>query len=292
MSAWGMFLVPFTDFIAGDTKTPMLVLLASVGFVLLIACSNIAGLMLARASGRSREIAVRAALGASRWNLIRQTLAESLMLSFAGAILGLALSFAGVRGLLALSPENTMVAMDVRMDPTVLLFTAFAAIAAGILFGIAPAWQISRLDRFDALREGGRSGAAGLRRQKLRAGLVIGEVALALVLLVGAGLFLRSLASLQDVNPGFQPNGLITGAVTSAPNAIRRCRQTDCVLSTPSSIGLPVCPACRTSQPPCRFHSLGNRAPPHSPLKDARHRRAIRGRMATSASSVPIISPP
>ncbi len=213
-SAWGMFLVPFTDYIAGDTKTPMLVLLASVGFVLLIACSNIAGLMLARASGRAREIAVRAALGASRWNLIRQTLAESLMLSFAGAILGLALSFAGVRGLLALSPENTMVAMDVRMDPTVLLFTAFAAIAAGILFGIAPAWQISRLDRFDALREGGRSGAAGLRRQKLRAGLVIGEVALALVLLVGAGLFLRSLASLQDVNPGFQPNGLITGAVT------------------------------------------------------------------------------
>jgi predicted permease len=99
------------------------------------------------------------------------------------------------------------------MDPIVLLFTALAAIAAGILFGIAPAWQISRLDRFDALREGGRSGAAGLRRQKLRSGLVIGEVALALVLLVGAGLFLRSLASLQDVNPGFQPKGLITGSV-------------------------------------------------------------------------------
>ena len=213
-SAWGMFLVPFTDYIAGDTKTPMLVLLASVGFVLLIACSNIAGLMLARASGRSREIAVRAALGASRWNLIRQTLAESLILSFAGAIIGLALSFAGVRGLLALAPQNATVALDVRMDPTVLLFTAFAAIAAGILFGIAPAWQISRLDRFDALREGGRSGSAGLRRQKLRSGLVIGEVALALVLLVGAGLFLRSLASLQDVNPGFQPQGLITGSVT------------------------------------------------------------------------------
>jgi predicted permease len=210
---WGMFLVPFTDFVAGDTKTPMLVLLASVGFVLLIACSNIAGLMLARASGRSREIAVRAALGASRGNLIRQTLAESLILSFAGAIVGLALSFAGVRGLLALAPENSSVALDVRMDPTVLLFTAFAAIAAGILFGMAPAWQISRLDRFDALREGGRTGSAGLRRQKLRSGLVIGEVALALVLLVGAGLFLRSLASLEDVNPGFQPQGLISGSV-------------------------------------------------------------------------------
>src|SRR5579863_4684297 len=216
-SAWGMFLVPFTDYIAGDTKTPMLVLLSSVAFVLLIACSNIAGLMLARASGRSREIAVRAALGASRWNLIRQTLAESLMLSFAGAVVGLALSFAGVRGLLALAPENSSVALDVRMDPTVLLFTALAAIAAGILFGMAPAWQISRLDRFEALREGGRTGSAGLRRQKLRSGLVIGEVALALVLLVGAGLFLRSLASLEDVNPGFQPNGLITGAVTLPP---------------------------------------------------------------------------
>jgi predicted permease len=213
-SAWGMFLVPFTDYIAGDTKTPMLVLLASVGFVLLIACSNIAGLMLARSSGRAREIAVRAALGASRWDLIRQTLAESLVLSFAGAVIGLALSFAGVRGLLALAPETATVALDVRMDLTVLLFTALAAIAAGFLFGIAPAWQISRLDRFVALKEGGRSGAAGLRRQRLRAGLVIGEVALALVLLVGAGLFLRSLASLQDVNPGFQPQGLITGAVT------------------------------------------------------------------------------
>src|SRR4029077_4640458 len=212
-----MFIVPFTDFIAGSTKTPMLVLMGAVGFVLLIACSNIAGLMLARASGRSREIAVRAALGASRWNLINQTLGESLVLSFAGAILGLALSFAGVRGLLALAPETATVALDVRMDLTVLLFTAIAAIAAGILFGIAPAWQISRLDRFDALKEGGRSGAAGLRRQRLRAGLVIGEVALALVLLVGAGLFLRSLASLEDVNPGFQPNGLITGAVTLPP---------------------------------------------------------------------------
>jgi len=103
--------------------------------------------------------------------------------------------------------------LDVRMDPTVLLFTAFAAIAAGILFGMAPAWQISRLDRFEALREGGRTGSAGLRRQKLRSGLVIGEVALALVLLVGAGLFLRSLASLEDVNPGFQPQGLISGSV-------------------------------------------------------------------------------
>jgi len=216
-SAWGMFIVPFTDFIAGDTKTPMLVLLAAVGFVLLIACSNIAGLMLARASGRTREIAVRAALGASRWDLIRQTLSESLVLASLGAIAGLGLAFVGVRALLVFAPENSPVAMDVRIDGAVLLFTAAAAIVAGILFGIAPAWQLSRLDRFDALKEGGRSGSAGLRRQRLRAGLVIGEVALALVLLVGAGLFLRSLASLQDVNPGLQPNGIITASVALPP---------------------------------------------------------------------------
>jgi predicted permease len=212
-----MFLVPFTDFIAGDTKAPMLVLLGAVGFVLLIACSNIAGLMLARASGRSREIAVRAALGASRWDLIRQTLSESLVLAVAGAAVGLLLSFAGVRGLILLAPANSAVALDVRIDATVMAFTTLLAIAAGILFGIAPAWQISRLDRFHGLKEGGRSGTAGLSRQRARAGLVIGEVSLALVLLVGAGLFLRSLASLQDVNPGFQANGVITGFVALPP---------------------------------------------------------------------------
>src|SRR4029077_11815079 len=117
-----MFIVPFTDFIAGSTKTPMLVLLAAVGFVLLIACSNIAGLMLARASGRSREIAVRAALGASRWDLIRQTLAESLVLSLAGAVVGLVLAFAGARGLILLAPENGLVALDVRIDTIVMAF--------------------------------------------------------------------------------------------------------------------------------------------------------------------------
>jgi len=220
-SLWGMFLMPFTDFIAGPTKTPMLVLLAAVGFVLLIACSNIAGLMLARASGRSREIAVRAALGASRWDLIRQTLSESLVLAAAGAVAGLGLSFGFVRGLILLAPANGAVALAVRIDTAVLIFTALAAVAAGILFGIAPAWQISRLDRFDALKEGGRSGTAGLSRQRVRAGLVIGEVALALVLLVGAGLFLRSLASLQDVNPGFQADGVITGFVALPPTQYR-----------------------------------------------------------------------
>lgn len=217
-SAWGMFIVPFTDFIAGNTKTPMLVLLASVGFVLLIACANIAGLMLARSSGRGREIAIRAALGASRWDLVRQTIWESAVLATLGAAAGLALAYAGVRALLVLAPENAPVVLSVRLDGTVLLFTAGAALAAAILFGLAPAWQIAQLDRYDALKEGGRTGSASRARQHLRAGLVIGEVALALVLLVGAGLFLRSLAALEDVNPGFDANGVITGTV-SLPNA-------------------------------------------------------------------------
>jgi predicted permease len=216
-SQWAMFILPFTDFIAGDTKTPMLVLLGAVGFVLLIACSNIAGLMLARASGRSREIAVRAALGASRWDLIRKTMAESLVLAAGGSVLGLGLAFACVRGLLALAPADIPVALGVRIDGSVLAFTALASIVAGLLFGIAPAWQISRLDRFETLKDGGRSGSAGLRRQKLRAALVTAEVALALVLLVGAGLFLRSLASLEQVNPGFQPAGVVTATV-ALPN--------------------------------------------------------------------------
>lgn len=213
-SKWGMFLMPFTDYIAGNTKTPMLVLMGAVGFVLLIACSNIAGLMLARASGRSREIAVRAALGAGRWDLIRQSLAESLVLAAAGALAGLALAFAGLRGLLALAPEGLPVAVGVRMDGSVLIFTALAAIAAGIFFGVAPAWQISRLDRYELLKEGGRANTGSLARQHLRTGLVIAEVALALVLLVGAGLFLRSLAALEEVSPGFQPNGVITASVS------------------------------------------------------------------------------
>jgi len=216
-SAWGMFLLPFTDFIAGDIRKPMLVLSGAVGLVLLIACANIAGLMLARASGRTREIAVRAALGAGRWDLIRQSLCESLVLATGGAVAGLGVAYAGVRGLLALAPEGLPVAVGVRMDGPVLAFTALAALAAGVLFGITPAWQISRLHRYELLKEGGRSGTAGRARQRLRSSLVVAEVALALVLLVGAGLFLRSLAAIENVDPGFQPAGVIAATVSLPP---------------------------------------------------------------------------
>jgi predicted permease len=218
-SAWGMFLVPFTDFVAGDTRTPMLVLLGAVGFVLLIACSNIAGLMVARASGRAREAAVRIALGASRWQLIRQTMAESLLLAAGGAAAGLAAGYAGVRLLLAVAPEGAAAGFVARLDVRVLLFTTTVAVVSAILFGLAPAWQISRMDPQAGLQAAGRSGMGGRARTRLRSALVVAETALALVLLAGAGLLLRSLARLQEVNPGFDPRGVITATLSLPPAA-------------------------------------------------------------------------
>ncbi|HXF27930.1 MAG TPA: ABC transporter permease [Bryobacteraceae bacterium] len=212
-SGWGMFAVPMAEFMFGDLKAPLIILLGAVGFVLLIACSNIAGLMLARASGRSRELAIRSALGAGPWRLIRQTLTESLLLAFAGTVLGIAAAYGGVRALIALAPESLVNGQSIHLDFYVLLFTCAAGILSGVLFGIAPAWQSSRNRSYEALKEGGRSGTASRERQQLRAGLVIGEVSLALVLLVGAGLFLKSLSRLQQVSTGFQTKGVMTAAL-------------------------------------------------------------------------------
>ena len=213
-SAWGMFGVPLTDFVAGDTKKPLLILLGAVGFVLLIACSNIAGLMLARTTGRVREIAVRVAMGAGRWQLMSQTLAESAVLAAGGAVAGLALAYAGVRALLVLAPESAVTGLSARLDPRVLWFTAAVSALSAILFGLAPAWQIARMDPHDALKGAGRSGMTGHGRQQLRALLVVGETALALVLLAGAGWFLRNLARLEEVHPGFEPRGVMTATMT------------------------------------------------------------------------------
>ena len=213
-SQWGMFAVPMTDFVAGDSRKPMLVLLGAVGFVLLIACSNIAGLMVARTAGRAKEIAVRAALGAGRWQLIRQVMAESLLLALGGAVLGLAIADAGARLLLLIAPENSSLGLDARLDSRVLLFTIAVAIVSGILFGLAPAWQIARFSPYEILKASGQSVTASHGRQTLRAALVVGEAALAVVLLAGAGLFLRSLARLQDVKPGFQPQGVMTATLS------------------------------------------------------------------------------
>jgi predicted permease len=156
---------------------------------------------------------VRAALGAGRWRLIRQTLAESMVLAGAGTLLGLAVAHAGIRLLLALAPEDVVNGVKIGLDRYVLLFTAGVGLAAGILFGLAPAWQVSSIDRYESLKEGGRTGTAGRARQRLRSLLVAGELALALVLLVGAGLFLKSLSRMQEVDTGLEPRGVMTAAL-------------------------------------------------------------------------------
>lgn len=225
-AGWGMFAMPLTQFVAGDTRKPLLILLGAVGLVLLIACSNIAGLMLARTSGRAREIAVRVALGAGRWQVLRQTLAESVLLACGGALAGLALGYAGIRALLALAPEGAAAGLAPRLDVYVLAFAGAATVISALLFGFAPSWQIGRMQPNEILKGAGRSGMAGRGRQRLRAGLVICETALALMLLVGAGLFLRSLQRVEDISPGFDPRGVLTAQLTLQPqrypNATKR----------------------------------------------------------------------
>lgn len=212
---WGMDASRFADASAGATKTPILILLGAVSLVLLIACANIAGLMLARTASRSQELSVRAALGAGRGRLLRHLLAESLLLAVAGGAAGLFVGQRGMEMLLRLAPESAGAGLQPHLDFFVLLFAIIATLGAGLLFGLAPAWQSCRVDPYDALKSGGRTGSAA--RQRLRSGLVVAEAALALVLLVMAGLFLRSFARLEAVNPGFEPQGVMTASYSLPP---------------------------------------------------------------------------
>lgn len=187
---------------SGDISTPILLLAGSIGFVLLIACSNVANLLLSRAASRSREISVRAALGATRGRLVRQLLTESLVLAALGGVLGLAIGQWGLDGLLTLVPPDLLHGATVRMDPIVLAFTAGLSLGTGVLFGLLPAWVTARGGIERTLRSTGRTtAAAGLAR--LRNGLVVGEVALSLILLVGAGLLVRTMTRLMATDPGF-----------------------------------------------------------------------------------------
>jgi putative ABC transport system permease protein len=197
-------------------RPALLVLLGAVALVLLIACANIANLLLARAAARAREVAIRTALGATRTTLIVQMLAESVVLSIAGGTIGLLLADGALRALVALNPSNIPRIEEIRIDTLVLVFTTLVSVATGLVFGILPALQASRADVQSGLREGGRSnvgdGGAIMRR-----GLVIAEIALALVLLVSAGLLIRSFARLQQVDPGFDPRNLVTLNVSLPP---------------------------------------------------------------------------
>ena len=198
----------------GDTRFPLLVLLGAVAFVLLIACASVANLLLARASLRKREFATRAALGAGRSQIIRQLLMESLTLSLAGGVLGLILGFAGVRLLLSINPGNIpRIGEDgaaVTLDTNVLLFALGISFLSGILFGLVPAISASRPNLAAMLNENTSRSGLGFRNGKLRFGLVIGEMALTLVLVIGAALLIRTFLKLQAVDPGFATHNVIT----------------------------------------------------------------------------------
>jgi putative ABC transport system permease protein len=201
----GMTTKPLLEVMVGDVRTSMLVLLAAVGLVLVIACANVANLLLARAAVRESEIAVRTALGARRGRLVRQLLTESVLLACLGAALGLILSSWGLDLLVRLKPAGIPRLDDVTIDGTVLLFTAGIAIATGIVFGLVPALHATRDTVAGALKEAGRGGMASRASARLRGVLVVSELALAVMLLVGAGLLMRSFMRLQSVDPGFNP---------------------------------------------------------------------------------------
>ena len=205
----------FADTFLGPARAPILLLGGAVGFVLLIACANVANLLLARGEGRRREIALRTALGAARTRLIRQLLTESVVLALAGGLAGLALTWAGLRFLLTLLPSNTPFIERVGLDPNVLAFTFAISILTGLLFGFLPAFRASRPDLAGVLKDGGQGASSS--RHHLRSALVVTEVALSLVLLVGAGLLVRSLDRLHHVDKGFDEEGVVTMRV-SLPN--------------------------------------------------------------------------
>jgi predicted permease len=212
-SGWAMFAVPFTTFVYGDLRTPLFILLGAVGFVLLIACSNVAGLLLARATGRMKEFAIRTALGASPWRLAGQALTESLVLAVIGMILALMIANGAIRVLLALSPENIATGVVVSIDRYVLLFSVLMAGLSAVIFGAAPAWQIALTDPQRNLQQGRGAGGGSRGGHRFRDLLVVGELALALVLLASAGVFLKSLGHLRDVDVGFRTHGLATAAI-------------------------------------------------------------------------------
>lgn len=211
----GASLVPLKAQIVGGSREFLLVLLAAVGFVLLIACVNVASLLMARSAGRAREFAVRAALGASRGRVIRQLLTESLLLGVAGGALGLIPTIWGTQAALKSLPAGVPRAVEIGVDWRVLAFTTVISLGVGVLFGLAPAWKISRMDTSHALKDSGRGTSGG--QSRVLGPLVVAEMAIALVLLTGAALMVRSLVRLWNVDPGFNAHNVLTFNISSPP---------------------------------------------------------------------------
>ncbi len=217
-SGWGMFAMPLIEFVAGNLRKPLAILLAAVLTVLLIACANIAGLLLARATGRQHEVSIQIALGAGNGRLIQQALLESSVLAVMGVLLGLALAHFAIPLLLLLAPASLAGNLTVHMGGPVLLFVSTIGVLCVLLCGTVPAWHMTHSRWFQILQEGGRSGTSGKVRQRLRSTLAVGEIGLAMLLLVGAGLLLRSLAQVERIETGFEPRGLMTAVFSLPPS--------------------------------------------------------------------------
>ncbi len=205
---------PLHDAVVGTVRGQLMVLLGAVGFVLLIACANVANLLLARAASRQKEIAVRTALGAGRMRLVRQMLTESVLLSTAGGAIGMFLAWASIRALVSAGPTTIPRLSEIALDGWVLAFTAGISVLTGLIFGLAPALHASKPEMAETLKEGSRGMSGSASRHRVRNSLVVAEISLALVLLVGAGLMLKSFANLTDADAGFRDDGVLVASVT------------------------------------------------------------------------------